>query len=292
MASDDFRGLIEMVGGWEGFEVAGWETEEPLEPDPFGLPAKRLVIELRPVADAVKRCRRCGTAVELVHDVTERRVRDLPLMGFDVWLLVPHARLECPRCGPTAEQLPWLDRYQRITKRLADTLARLAQELGVGATANLLHVGWDTVKLAHERALAATLGSMETADFSRVRCLAIDEFAIHKGQTYATLVVDAETKRVLWVARGRDAGALTGFFTALGPAGRARIDAVALDLAMPFVQAVRAHLPRAAIVYDLFHALQRYMTQVLDRVRVDAANAITRPSRHTWRRPASACAII
>lgn len=286
MASDDFRALIEMVGGWEGFAVESWRTEEQLEPDAFGLPAKRLVIELRPVPEAGKRCRRCGTPVEAVHDVTVRRVRDLPLMGFDVWLVVPHARRECPRCGPTAEHLPWLDRYQRITTRLAETLARLAQELGVGAAARLLHVGWDTVKLAHARALAAALGPMATADFSRVRCLAIDEFAIHKGQTYATLVVDAETKRVLWVARGRDASALTGFFAALGPAGCAQIEAVALDLAIPFVHAVRTHLPRAAIVYDLFHALQRYTTQVLDRVRMDEANRIARPDRHYWRRPA------
>ena len=69
------------VGGWEGFEIARWTTEEALEPDAFGLPAKRLVIEFAPAADAVKRCSRCGSPVVRVHDVTERRVRDLPLMG-------------------------------------------------------------------------------------------------------------------------------------------------------------------------------------------------------------------
>lgn len=43
--------------------------------------------------------------------------------------------------------------------------------------------------------------------------------------------------------------------------------------------AVREHCPHAAIVYDLFHALARYTAQVLDRVPVDEANRITRPSR-------------
>jgi transposase len=139
------------------------------------------------------------------------------------------------------------------------------------------------VKLAHYRALAAQLGPLKASDLSRVRQIAIDEFALHKGQTYATLVVDVATKRVLWVARGRHAEALDGFFAALGRTGCAQLEAVVMDLATPFVKAVRRHCPMAAIVYDLFHALQRYTAQVLDRVRFDEANKIARPNRHAAR---------
>jgi transposase len=283
MASDDFRQLVQAVGGWDGFEIVQWTTEETLQPDALGLPAPRIIIELRPAADAVRRCSRCGTPVVAIHDLTERRVRDLPLMGYDVWLRFPQARLECPRCGPTVEQIPWLDRYQRMTKRLAEVIARLAQVLPLTQVAALMHVSWDTVKQIDQRALAARLGPMEAADLSGVRRIAIDEFAIHKGQTYASLVVDVDTKRVLWVARGRDAGALDGFFAALGPQGCAHLEAVVLDLAIPFVKAVRTHCPQAAIVYDLFHALQRYTAQVLDRVRMDEANRLARPERHQLR---------
>jgi len=31
--------------------------------------------------------------VEKIHDVSERRVRDLPLGEWDTWLVVPRARL-------------------------------------------------------------------------------------------------------------------------------------------------------------------------------------------------------
>jgi transposase len=285
MASEDLRGLLNAVGGWEGFEVVQWTSDEQLQPDALGLPAPRIIIELRPAREAVKRCSRCGNPVEQVHDVSERRVRDLPLMAHDVWLVFPQARLQCPRCGPTVEQIPWLDRYQRLTKRLAETIARLAQVLPLTQVAALYHVSWDTVKQIDHRALAARLGPLEASDLSGVRRIAIDEFALHRGQTYATLVVDVDTKRVVWVHRGRDAEALTGFFAALGPAGCAQIEAVVLDLAIPFVKAVRAHCPKAAIVYDLFHALARYTAQVLDRVRMDEANRLALPSRHhhrTW----------
>lgn len=279
MASKDLQDLLNAVGGWAGFEVERFTTEEEVAPDPFGLPSPRIIIELRPAPDAIKRCSRCGTPVQEIHDVTPRRVRDLPLMARDVWVVLPQARVVCPQCGPTVEQIPWLDRYQRMTKRLAETIARLAQVLPLAQVAALYHVSWDTVKQIDQRALAARLGPLEASDFSSVRQIAIDEFALHKGQRYATLVVDVATKRVLWVTAGRTAEALAGFFTALGREGCARIEAVVLDLAVPFVKAVRTHCPQAAIVYDLFHALARYTAQVVDRVRMTEANRLATVDR-------------
>ena len=124
MAADErMRSLLDRIGGWDGFEVVDVTTEDRLEPDVFGLPARRLVIELRPKPGAVKRCSRCGEPVAEVHDTTERRVRDLPIGEWDTWLRFPRARLLCPRCGPTVEDVSWLDRYQRMTKRLAEKIA-------------------------------------------------------------------------------------------------------------------------------------------------------------------------
>ena len=99
MALDRLDVFLEQVGGWEGYEVAQVTLEAELQPDAFGLPAPRIVIELQPKADAVGRCSRCGEAVAEIHDVSSRRVRDLPIMGRDTWLLVPRRRVECPRCG-------------------------------------------------------------------------------------------------------------------------------------------------------------------------------------------------
>ena len=280
MASTDLRQLLDVVGGWEGFEIAEWVTDDTPAPDALGLPAPRLTITLRPKHDAVRRCSRCGTVVDVIHDVSERRVRDLPLVQYDVWLVVPQARVRCPRCGPTVEDIAWLDRYQRVTKRLAETLARLAQVMPVTQVAARYHVSWDTVKQIDKRALVARLGPLAQSDFSTVRRIAIDEFALRRGQRYATVVVDVDRKRVLWVSPGRDAEALSGFFTALGPEGRARLEAVVIDLSRSYLKAVRTHCPQAAIVYDLFHALQWYTVDVLDRVRRDEANRIARPTRH------------
>jgi transposase len=275
MAKDRLQDLLEQIGGWEGFEIASIATEDHLEPDALGLPAPRVVIELRAKSGGVKRCSRCGEIVVEIHDTTTRRIRDLPLGEWDTWLVVPRARLQCPRCGPTVEAVPWLDRYQRMTKRLAEKIARLAQVTSIQATAAWFRVSWDTVKQIDQRALTARLGPID-AHWDTVRVLAVDEFALRRGHRYATVVLDPRAKRVLWIARGRDEDALREFFTALGPARCAQIEAVAVDMWAPYAAQVRAHCPQAHLVYDLFHVVAKYGHEVIDRVRVDETNRIAR----------------
>jgi transposase len=285
MADHELQALLNRIGGWEGFEVAGVTTEDELQPDALGLPAKRLVIELRPNDEVAPRCSRCGAVVAEIHDVTPRRIRDLPIAEWDTWLILPRVRLQCPRCGPTVADVPWLDRYQRMTKRLAEKIATLAQVLPIKHVAAWFHVSWGTVKQIDKRALQARLGPLV---LTGVRQIAIDEFALHRGHAYATVVVDVLTKRVLWLARGREGAALDGFFTALGATGCAQIEAVVLDLWRPYLKAIRTQCPRAAIVYDGFHALARYAQEVIDRVRIDETNRLQRPQREHRRAKAEA----
>ncbi len=265
--------LAQFVGGWDGFDVVGVHREGTPEPDALGLPATRLVLRLEAISGFPKQCSGCGAIVTEVHDVSERRVRDLPILEWDTWLVFPRARLQCPQCGPTVEAVPWLDRYQRMTTRLAEKIAGLAQVLPIKHVAQWFGVSWDTVKQIDQRSLARRLGP---PDLSDVRCLAIDEFAIQRGHRYATVIVEATMKRVLWVARGRDRAALASFFTALGPAGCARIEAVVMDMWRPYLTEVRVHCPQAAIVYDLFHVVAKYGREVIDRVRVDETNRLAR----------------
>lgn len=273
MADERMQAFLNRVGGWDGFEVAGARTEDTLKPDALGLPARRLIIELRPKPGAGKRCSRCGQLVGEVHDTTERRVRDLAIGEWDTWLVFPRARLLCPRCGPTVEDVPWLDRYQRMTKRLAQKIAGLASVLPIKHVAEWFGVSWDTVKQIDQRSLEQRLGPV---DLSTVRVIAIDEFAIQRGHRYATVVVEPMTKRVLWVGRGRGREDLRTFFDLLGPAGCAQLEAVVMDMSVSYFEEVRAHCPHATVVYDLFHVVAKYAREVIDRVRVDETNRIAR----------------
>ena len=82
--------ITALLGGWEGFEL----TQVRREPVGESGQAPRIVLELRPLPNYPKRCSRCGEIVVEIHDITERRVRDLPILEAETWLVFPRARLQ------------------------------------------------------------------------------------------------------------------------------------------------------------------------------------------------------
>ena len=129
-------------------------------------------------------------------------------------------------------------------------------------------LAWHTVKNLHKRYLKRLI---EPVDMSGVTQLIIDEFAIQKGHRYATVVVDALTKGVLWVGRGRSRASIRPFFELLGEY-RENIEAVALDMSSAYINEIADQCPQAAVVFDHFHVIARYGKEVIDRVRIDMAN--------------------
>lgn len=126
LTRDEFTAAL---GAWEGYRVVACQRLEADTQEGRKRPV--VVIELEPDPGRVKRCGGCGEEVDRVHDVTERRVRDLPILDADTQLVVPRCRLDCPRCGPKLERLDWLARYSRVTRRLAESVARLCKVLPV-----------------------------------------------------------------------------------------------------------------------------------------------------------------
>lgn len=169
--------------------------------------------------------------------------------------------------------IDWLADQQRVTNRLAESVIYLCSQLSIQHVAKFYRLHWHTVKRVDKRALKARL---DPADFSDVRVIGMDEFALHKGHCYATVVVDPIRKRVIWVGPGRDSAAVRKFFEQLGPEQCERIEAAVMDMHPAFTLEVERHCPNARIVYDLFHVIAKYSREVVDRVRVDQANALRR----------------
>ena len=245
---------------WEGFVPASSRI----------LDQQHCLIELQADPTVRPSCSRCGRACQHIHDTQRRRVREANLFEFRVWLDVPVRRVRCQRCGVVRERLSWLPSHARFTVRLRRYAEQLLRLLPIRHVAQLTGLHWHTLKAIDKARL-----SRETPipDLSRVRYLLMDEFALHKGHRYATVVMDAERRAVLWIGEGRSRESVRPFFIWLGEHCQ-HIDAVGMDQNSAMDLEVRAHCPNARIVYDLFHVVAKYGREVIDRVRVDQANRL------------------
>lgn len=257
--------LSDLLGGWEGYQLGTVGRRKRLDGN------EEIWLELLPQDQRRKVCSGCGQAVDAVHDRTGRWVRDLPVLGTALWLLVWRCRLACPRCGPKLERLSWLAVYARVTCRLELEVARLCRWLPVAHVSEYTGLHRHTVKAIDKAYLKEHLGE---PDLSGLDVVVMDEFALHKGHRYATVFVEPRRRRVLWVCVGRTGEQIRPFFEALGTEGRRALKAVVMDMNGGFEQEVRRQCPQVQIVYDLFHIVVNYSKKVVDRVRLEEAQRL------------------
>jgi len=251
---------IDLTSFWPGYTVTSQDDSSP----------HRTVFTLSPRPDALPRCRRCLAPSPLIHDQRIRMIRDRDLFDKSVWVRLPIRRIDCLCCGTVTEHIDWLPTQSRITLRLRAWVETLVQLLPIRHVSQLTGLSWHTIKEIDKRRLQADVGDFNPGN---VRRLVMDEFALHKGHRYATVIMDAERTRVLWVGHGNSRASIRPFFEQLGEQCK-QIEAVAMDMNTAFDLEVKQHCPQAEVVYDLFHVVARYGREVIDRVRVDQANEL------------------
>ena len=110
----------------QGYSVENIERQEAADGEPA-----QMWIALEPIKGKTMTCSGCGVDSRTLHDISDRWIRELPVLDANCWLLVKRRRLACPECGPKLEELPWLPRYARVTQRLAESVARLCSLLPI-----------------------------------------------------------------------------------------------------------------------------------------------------------------
>lgn len=129
----------------------------------------------------------------------------------------------------------------------------------------------DAVKNSDKEALELRLAGQDP----RTACmLALDEFAIQEGHSFATVVVDIESGAVLWLGRGSSRADIWPFFEAMREESRNRIEAVAIDYNATYALKIQENCPKARIIYVLFQIVARCGREGIDHVRVDEENLL------------------
>jgi len=93
---------------------------------------------------------------------------------------------------------------------------------------------------------------------------------ISKGQRYLTVIVDNDTGRLVWAAKGHGKAVLGAFFDALGPHRAAQLQLVSADGAGTadgwIATVVKQRAAQAVRCMDPFHTVA-WATEALDQVR-------------------------
>jgi transposase len=208
-----------------------------------------IVVRARTVGGPVP-CPRCGGRTGQVHGYYERTVADVPADGRPVVVRVRVRRMRCPVPGCPVqtfrEQIPGvLDRYQRRTTRLAgqagEVTRRLAGRAGAGLLAAL------GVPLSRHTALRLLL-RLALPEVAVPRVLGVDDFALRRGQVYATILIDAETGQRVDVLASRKAEVLEAWLR-----GHPGVQVVCRDGSGAYGEAVRRALPGAVQAGDRWH---------------------------------------
>ena len=187
-------------------------------------------------------CHQCGKRAAGVHSWTQRKVRDLSIGPANtVWVTCRYRKVLCSRCQAVhIEDLELFHPYLRVTVRLARFVYGLCKVMTVTEVAKHLGLNWKTVKDIDKYYLERDFGQ---PDYTGLRVLAVDEISIRKGHRYLTVVLDYLTGRIVYVGKDRKARTLKRFFNMLSIGQRKRIEAVAMDMWDPFINAVKKNCP-------------------------------------------------
>jgi transposase len=208
-------------------------------------------------------CAKCQSHNCVSKGIKRRRIRTLPTGATPAFLLIDVPRLKCKDCSHNGSpRLPFVAGRRRMTKAFQDFILRLVLSSTVDGAARLLKVSWDTVKDIHK---AYLLSEYKDIEYQNLRYVGIDEFSLHKGHEYMTIVIDFETRQIIHAVEGKDKAAIEPFLKTLSQRAH-NLKAVAMDMSAAYYSAVAEHLPGVKIVFDKFHVL-KLINDAIDEIR-------------------------
>ena len=203
---------------------------------------------------------RRGVGVSALHQdaaaVRSRRGawRHLDSCQFQTHLHARIPRVDCGEHGVVQITVPWAEPRSRFTLLFERLAIDVLRQCDVSGTTRILRISWDEAWGLMERAV--TRGRQRKA-CTVVRRIGVDATAAAKGHRYLTVVCDLDEGTVEHLAEDRKQESLEGYYAGLTQDHLDGIEAVAMDMGEPYIQATLAKVPEAAekIVVDRFHVM-------------------------------------
>jgi len=250
-----------------------------------------LVAHVRPTSRARSRCGVCRRRSPGYDAGAGRRTwRALDLGTIQAVLEADAPRVTCREHGVVVAAVPWARHGAGHTYAFDETVAWLATQSSKSTVTALMRIAWRTVGSIITRVWADVDAQHDR--LAGLRRIGIDEISYKRGFKFLMVVVDHDTRRLVWAAPGRTSATVREFFDLLGEDRCAQITHVSADGADFIDTIVAATCPGAVRVADPFHVV-KWATEALDEVRRGAWNdaralARSEPKRGRGRPPADA----
>jgi transposase len=248
-----FAKLLKLDGKWNVAEASFDDMEMVLR------------LRLEPPRGTVFPCPVCGSLCK-AHDFRERtwRAPDMGEAKCEVTARVP--RVDCKKCGKViTADVPWAEKGSGFLFSFEERCVVMAKAMPMNRVAKLMDVSIDTVISMVGRHVD---GLTDKMDLSELRRIGVDETSRGKGHDYVTVVMDMDTKKVVFACYGSNFNVIGRFCNRLVLHGGNpyAISDVSCDLDKSFNLGVEVFLPNAKITYDKFHLLSK-ASEAVDAVR-------------------------
>ena len=213
------------VSLWRGLLGVEKSVIERVE---FDEDAELLVAHVRPTKRQRSRCgvcRRRSPGYDL--GAGRRRWRTLDLGTVRAELEADAPRVRCREHGVVVSSVPWARHDAGHTYGFDETVAWLATQSSKSTVTELMRVAWRTVGSIITRVWADVDANCDRLE--GLRRIGIDEISYKKGHKYLMVIVDHDTRRLVWAAPGRTSATVREFFDLLGEDRCAQITHVSAD---------------------------------------------------------------
>ena len=199
------------------------------------------------------------------YDASQQTWQHLNFFQYKTYLHAWVPRISCDEHGVKQISVPWARERSGFTLLFEAMIMALVDQMPVKDIADMVGVKdtrlWRIVEYYVNQAL-------ERSDLSTVRNVGVDETSSQKGHRYVSLFVDMDTKKVIFVAKGKDSSTIQQFRDHLIKYGGLPevINEFSCDLSPAFISGIQEYFPYAHITFDKFHVM-KLLNNAIDETR-------------------------
>ena len=213
-------------------------------------------------------CPKCACKSTSVYDRRKIRVKDEPIRGKYLLLIITKRRFWCKCClKPFTEPVPGISKGGRVTQRFKRSLCWAAETFS--DLTKVQKAYRCSTRIVYKTFYEVLERKSKARAHSFPKSIGIDEHSLRKPKfratEYTTIIVDHNHKAVFELVDGRSRSDLVAALSHIR--GAENVKNVTIDMSPTYRSFCRNFFPNAKVIADRFH-VQRLFSKLLNKERL------------------------